>query len=429
MRKLTLMIGLFILSYNCFGQEFSLKEQALEEFKNENYSKSIELLKQAEKENPNDAEIYYYLGFFSHYLAYDSRPLEGYNHSWSEQIFKYFNKALELKPDYGDAKYFYGAECSANAFLAMQRYDAEKLKIYYKKAYEKGAYPLWLLEFGKNLLNSCDKNAILFTGGNADFDVCMYLQLHENFRNDITIIPIGNIGRPWMVKFYKDGLDETVKPISINLTDEQIMDIHPYKWKSVTLKIPLIEQIKKQYDLSSDYMEWVIDPDFTSTREHSKIKGEKSYKRTYLSPQHAILSHIIEANEWIRSIYFSKTCNTYFMAGLEEYTQESVLALKLLPFKTENSNYWIDVKKYGEIIINEQTIKDYKTILNEDIPRISSAVVFLYWHALYKLAQYYLQKEDKEMIDIITDFAENNLAIGFKEETEKYYLEEIKKMK
>ena len=61
----------------CF-KILDLKEQALEEFKNENYPKSIELLKKAEKETPDDPEVYYYLGYFCHYLAYDSRPLKGY---------------------------------------------------------------------------------------------------------------------------------------------------------------------------------------------------------------------------------------------------------------------------------------------------------------------------------------------------------------
>lgn len=109
-----------------FSQEKSLKEQALEKFKSENYNDAISLLEQALNHSPNNADIYYYLGWFNHYQAYDSRPLKGYDYRSSERIFEYLNKTIELNPQNGDAKYFYGTECSGNAFNAMQNYDSEK---------------------------------------------------------------------------------------------------------------------------------------------------------------------------------------------------------------------------------------------------------------------------------------------------------------
>ena len=97
MKKLSSTILFFLLFVTiAYPQEMTLKEQALEEFKKEHYNKAIDLLKKALSESPNDAEIYYYLGWFNHYRAYDSRPLKGYDNSYSEQIFKYLDKALEL---------------------------------------------------------------------------------------------------------------------------------------------------------------------------------------------------------------------------------------------------------------------------------------------------------------------------------------------
>lgn len=210
------------------------------------------MLEKAVVESPNDAEIYYYLGWFIHYRAYDSRPLRDYDYSYSEQIFKYLDKALELNPDYGDAKYFYGAECSGNAFIFMQNYDANKLEYFYRLAYKKGAYPKWLIEFGRNFLSQCDTGAILFTGGNMDFDICSYLQLCENFKTDVTIIPIGNIDRPWYVRFLKKGM-RNVRKINLNLTDQQIMDIHPFKWRETDVFIDISGADKIKYDLNENY--------------------------------------------------------------------------------------------------------------------------------------------------------------------------------
>jgi len=62
MNRLFLLLTATILSMTVFSQEISLKEQALEKFKSEHYNDAINLLEQALKQSPDDAEIYYYLG-------------------------------------------------------------------------------------------------------------------------------------------------------------------------------------------------------------------------------------------------------------------------------------------------------------------------------------------------------------------------------
>src|ERR1035437_5198331 len=220
MKKIAILFLFVILSSTLFAQVNTLKEKALDEYKKEHYDNAISLLEQAVKDSPNDYEIYYYLGLFNHYRAYDSRPLVGYDFSYSQKILDYLDKAINLNPQFGDAKYFYSAECGANSFTAMKHYDLEGVKHFYRLAFQKGSFPKWLLELGRNILNSCDRDAILFTGGDADYNICSYLQLHEQFRTDITIIPIGFIGRPWHTKLLKDGLAGAVRKINLNLTDD-----------------------------------------------------------------------------------------------------------------------------------------------------------------------------------------------------------------
>ncbi len=398
--KLIPALLLFALTFlNGFSQELNLKEQALEEFKKEHYSEAILLLEQAAIQNPQDAEIFYYLGWFNHYRAYDSRPFKGYDYSYSDRIFMYLDKALELKPDYGDAKYFYGAECSGNAFIAMQNYDLNSLKYFYKLADDKGAYPLWLKEFGRNFLNSCDENAILFTGGNADFDVCTYLQLHENLRPDITLIPIGNIDRPWYVKFLKDGLDGGVKKIDIQLTEKQIMDMHPYKWDTTNVSIPISQKDKEKFKLSEDYrMQWQIEPDLFSERMHSKIESEKAKKRTFLSPQRAVLLQIIEDNFSGRPVFFSNFCSTALYGGLNKFFQNCGMVSRLTPVLTHGTEYAFD---YGimELLLRESNVKNFNTITNNDMPRISGVIASGYFQTFFNLSDNYgIEKKSKERL-------------------------------
>jgi len=428
MKKIICIIYFLLLSFSvAFSQEKTLKENALEQFKKEHYKEAIELLEIALKESPEDAEIYYYLGWFNHYRAFDSRPLSGYNYTYSEQIFKYLDKALELNPDYGDAKYFYGAECSANAFLAMQNYDSEKLKYFYKLANEKGAYPVWLKEFGKNILLNCDKDAIFFAGGNADFDICFYLQLCENYRTDITIIPIGNIDRPWYIEFLKNVLKNVVRSIKINLSDLQIMDIHPFKWDSTEVGIDISSEDRIKYQLSPDYiLRWTVFPDLMSERLHSKIEGENAKKISYLSPQRAMLLQILEDNFSSRPIYFSNFASPTFYGGLEDYFQNCGLVSKLMPIKTEESKYAFDKSKIETLIMGEN-FDNYITLNENDFPRISGIVIYGYSSAFINLADIYRNSEKKDKLKSLIERYELKLKINFKPEYEKLVLEEIKK--
>jgi hypothetical protein len=428
MKKLSITILTLLLSVtSAFTQEMTLKEQALEEFKNEHYNEAIDLLEKALFESPDDAEIYYYLGWFNHYKAYDSRPLKGYDNSYSEQIFQYLDKALELDPNYGDAKYFYGAQCSGNAFLAMQNYDADKLKYYYNQAYNKGSYPEWLIEFGKNFLMGCDTNAILFTGGNADFDICSYLQLCNNFRTDITVIPIGNIDRPWYVQFLKNGLKDGVRKIELNLTDQQIMDIHPFKWDTTIVSIQVSPIDKKQFRLADDYqLKWEVFPDLFSERMHSKIEGEKAKARTYLSPQRAILLQIVEDNFAERPIYFSNFASPTFYGGLDNYFQYCGLVSKLLPIKTNDSNYAVDEFKL-EALIFPENLGNYKTIKDNNIPRISGIAMSGYSNIFLYLADIYKESDKKDKLKSLIMIYEDKMKVNFNSEYETKIINELKK--
>ncbi len=403
----------------------TLKQQALDEFHKEHYSEAIALLEQAARQSPADAEIFYYLGWFNHYRAYDSRPLSGYDFSYSSQIFKYLDKALELNPDYGDAKYFYGAECSGNAFIAMQNYDVEKLKYFYKLADSKGAYPAWLKEFGRNFLNACDKNAILFTGGNVDFDICLYLQLHENVRTDLSILPIGNIDRPWYVKFIKTGLKGAVKRVNIDLTDKQIMDIHPFKWDLTTVSIQISTADENRVGLPDNYqMKWQVAPDLFSERMHSKIESEQAKKRAYLSPQRAILLQIIEDNFSERPVFFSNFCSPTLYGGLNLYFQNCGMVSRLRPVLTKETEFAFDYN-IMEQLLQEKNVCNFKTITGSNMPRISGVVASGYLGVLFNLAEKYDKEKRSKMY--LKELFERHLKIGYNKELEEEIRLELEK--
>jgi tetratricopeptide (TPR) repeat protein len=427
MRKTIIILGVFLLPVGIvLGQGVSLKEQALEEFRKEHYNEAISLLEKAVKETPKDADLYYYLGWFNHYRAYDSRPLVGYDYNYSSSIFGYLDKALELNPNYGDAKYFYGAECSGNAFLAMQNHDAAKLRYFYELAFNKGAFPPWLVEFGKNFLMACDKDAIVFTGGNADFDICAYLQLIEKIRTDITVIPIGNLDRPWYVSFLKQGLEDCVRSVKISMTEQQIMDIHPFKWRTSDIAINISQKDRAEFNLPDNYkFVWSVKPDLTSERMHAKMVGEEEKPRTYLSPQKAVLLHIIENNMDERSMYFSIFADPFFYGGLETNFQNCGLVSRLIPLQADKEDFAYDVSKMATLI-NLENLENYSTIKTYDLPRISSIMMYGYSMTIKNLADIYRKSGKKRELEQLSELYQKRLKIGFNPKYEETVAEELK---
>ncbi|HOS83652.1 MAG TPA: hypothetical protein PK199_01920 [Bacteroidales bacterium] len=429
MRQITTVAILFFTFFSVLAQEKTFKQQALEQFKQEKYPLAISLMEQALQENPKDAEVYYYLGFFTHYNAYDSKPLRGYNSEYSQKVLDYFDKALELQPNYGDAKYFYLAECSAHAIKAFQEGKVNEVKGNFEKAFEKGVIPEWGIEFGKNILNSCEKDAILFTHGDFAFNMCMFVQLHYNYRNDVSVVPLALLDRPsFDIVLQQQKDSDYLRGVDLGITKEQILDMHPYKWDTTTVHIPITPQVMKEFSLPKNYtMDWVITPDLHSERQVSRIPGAPIKKQAYLSPTRAMLLAVVETNAWNRPIYFTNNFEYYFLAGLQEYFQDCGLVSKLTPLKTDNTSFQMQVSAFEKLVLHTD-LKNFKDIIANNQPRISWNIR-MYDEAYLTLAQHYQSQGTQDKISQIIDCYKQNLHIGFDAEHEKYMISKLEEMK
>ncbi|MCK5138063.1 MAG: tetratricopeptide repeat protein [Bacteroidales bacterium] len=396
------------------GQTHNYKEKAIEAFDNQNYPKAIEFLHKAVKENPDDKELYYYLGHFYHYNAYDSRPLAGYNSQYSDTVFFYLEKALEIDPNYGDAKYFYTAECGAAVSQAIRVRDYEKIKYYYQKAAEKGGFPDWSIEYGKHLLSPVEPDGILFTMGDFAFNVCRYLQVCENYRTDITVISWGHLNRPFYIMELKNG--KSRKNIKFDLTEEQILDMHPYKWDTTLMEIDVPERICERYSLDKDYkMKWEIVPDLFGSR-------------SYLGSETAIILSIIESNQWERPIFFQSGITESIVNGIHKNVTRYGLVEKLVPMDTDGSNWQYQVESL-ENFVNPISLYYYNSIIDTNQPRVSAQVLYAYYKSLCYLAEYYKRTDEISKIDNIIRFYTEYLDIGVFPEYEKSFLDGLQLMK
>ena len=376
-----LIIVLLSINVNVLGQVSDYKQKGLDEGKNRNFPLAISYLKQALEKNPNDPEIYFYLGRYSHYIVYDSRPFPGKGDEWSKnEVIKNLEKAIELKPDYGYAYYFLGAEYGARALEALKKGDVQQFKNELINGKKSGGYPDWMLDYGRNLLKSCEKNAILFLFGDLQVNAVFYIQMVEEYRKDVLPIPPFLLARPWYAKLLKEGVPGVWDKAPISWTEVHISDMHPYQWRNQIVEIPVSDSYMKIYNIptQNNTMKWELKPDI----------GKYS-----LDAGTALLLNIIETNEWTRTIYFSSGSSEY---GLIDYFQITGIANKLLPFKTINTEFRYDLSSTEKVLLNPSSYKNFQDLAIHDLSYATDFFPYNYRKLLLDLAQYYFSKGNSQ---------------------------------
>ena len=369
----------------------AIRQKAINDFKNGIYKETISLLKKAISENPDDAEIYYYLGCYLHYLCYDVGPRK-YDENKSNEILKYLSKAVELDPHYGNAYYFIGVEHGLRSHFSMIEGNIDKTKMELRVGREKGGYPDWLIEYARNMLRACDSNAILFSGGDAETNPVWYLQFVENYRTDVAVIPLGLLNFTPFAAFVKHGIKGFFDDVPISFSEEQILAMHSRKWKSKKIKVSIseIELQRLNIPLTKNVMEWELKPDIL--RDSFEL----------LSPSSTIIADIVKTNEWERPIYFSLGSPRNRRASLNSYLQLCGLTYRLLPVEAEEYGLSLNPQEIERVLLKSESYHYFSDIKEHDMPRVSRIFVHNYRAILFQLAAYYAELgNNKKALDIL----------------------------
>jgi tetratricopeptide (TPR) repeat protein len=138
-------------------------------------------------------------------------------------------------------------------------------------------------DYGYNLLNSCDPDALLFTNGDNDTFPLWYLQEVEGLRKDVRVVNLSLLNTPWYIKQLKDMAPQ----VPIGLSDDQIDRL-----AALRLKDGRILRIQDQ-----------------------------------------MIQQIVQTNQWQRPIFFAVTVPEENRAGLDEYLLMEAMVYRLLPEK------------------------------------------------------------------------------------------------
>ncbi len=218
-------------------------------------------------------------------------------------------------------------------------------------------------DIGANYLNSCDKNAILFTYGDNDSFPVWYNQDVEGVRTDIRVANLSYIQAGWYIEMMRQKAFDS-DPMPLTLGPEKYMEgqreqlpVNKRIDKPVNLKEIVqfagSDDHKYKVDLSgrgdwANYIpanKFIIDVDTAEVLSNGTVKSY--YKNRIVSPMiweysdedafkgDLAIMDLLATNKWVRPIYFSTTVPSTQYKGLEKYFIQEGLAYRVAPVKTD----------------------------------------------------------------------------------------------
>lgn len=223
------------------------------------------------------------------------------------------------------------------------------------------------ISFAKNYLNSCEKNAILFTNGDNDTYPLWYAQNVEGYRTDVRIINLSLLSTDWYINALRRKVyDSEPLPISVpedkwksgereytRYYDDKKLDQNKYYPLDEVINFMVTDDKDKMVTSDgstfTNYMpvkKFIVPVDKAAVLATGMIKAKDSaqivdairfeigengiYKGTM------VVMDIVATNAktgWKRPIYFTTTTGGSAYMGLDEHFRHEGLTFRLVPIK------------------------------------------------------------------------------------------------
>lgn len=232
-----------------------------------------------------------------------------------------------------------------------------------------------------NALNTCAKNAILFTHGDNDTFPLWYAQEVEGIRTDVRVIVLNYFNIDWYIDQMKRRAYDS-DPIPLSLPNE--------KYRASTRNyLPIIDRGIEGYTDIKELMAFITSEDpqtkiqlgdgklhnYLPTRKiRIPVNKEQVLKNNVVAPEmeDSIVPYIefelqgnyilkntlmtldlLAGNNWERPIYFGIPGPQEAFRGLDEYLQLEGLAYRLVPLKQDmNNGYRVNTKAMFHRMMN-----------------------------------------------------------------------------
>jgi hypothetical protein len=186
----------------------------------------------------------------------------------------------------------------------------------------------------RNLLESCARNAILFTNGDNDTFPLWYLQEVEGVRTDVRIINLSLLNTNWYIHQLRDSSNDA-PPVPLSVTENYYMgernNIKMVQGETVSEVLPVDVNA-----LLANGVVSVADTGRVSKPMQWVIPTRGGGRQRYLQKQDLMiidmLRNIARAG-WNRPVYFAITIPQDSYIGLQDYFQQEGMAYRVVPIR------------------------------------------------------------------------------------------------
>lgn len=216
-------------------------------------------------------------------------------------------------------------------------------------------------DFAYNYLNSCEKDAIIFTNGDNDTFPLWYIQEVEGVRTDIRVCNLSYLSTDWYIDQMKRKAYDS-DPVPFSMThDQYVQGTRDY--------VPLNEQFKDYKNLGqimdfvrsenpqtkvrsglNDQMDFIPSKKFRIPVDSAKIMDNNiispkyadrmvdnvdwKLNKSYVLKNDLMVLDLLGNFNWDRPIYWAITVGRDSYVNLESYFQIEGLAYRLVPIRT-----------------------------------------------------------------------------------------------
>lgn len=239
-------------------------------------------------------------------------------------------------------------------------------------------------DYSYNLLQSCEKDAILFTNGDNDTFPLWFLQYVYNIRSDVRVVNLSLLNTHWYIKQLRDQEPR----VPINLSDAQINQLSATYWpdkKIVKIEVPV--QIYQQELQDLELRKEFIDKTMTSAPEITFELGP-TYMGQAIRVQDIMILNIIASNQFKKPIYFAVTVSPENMMNMDDYLRMDGLVYKLVTYPGDR----ISPSRLQENFFNRFS---FRNMNNPDVYYDDNIIglIINYRSGFLRLANFYRQEK------------------------------------
>jgi hypothetical protein len=186
-------------------------------------------------------------------------------------------------------------------------------------------------DYAYDLLQSCDQDAILFTGGDNDTFPLWYLQYAAGVRRDVRIVNLSLVNTNWYAKQLKNSRPYGAKAVAMSYSDVELDQMRPVQWDKQQINIPIDAAKFPMSDLKDvpaiqgqaipSTLSLTVDATYTDP------DGKKGLRQ-----QDLMIIDILQNNISTRPIYFALSTAPSDRVGLDGHLIVEGLASRVTPY-------------------------------------------------------------------------------------------------